>query len=86
MNKLGSIDDCRSNRAFVVEGMNVQFDFTPRSPELLVCFDNLTLVDSGFPRTPWLSKYAENLGCSILGIHQQHRHALAELRAWHHSL
>jgi hypothetical protein len=68
MNKLGSIDDCRSNRAFVVEGMNVQFDFTPRSPELLVCFDNLTLVDSGFPRTPWLSKYAENLGYSILGI------------------
>ena len=68
MKKLSSIDDCGPDRAFIVEGQNVQFDYTPRSSELLICFDNLSLVDRGFPRAPWLSKYAANLGYSILGV------------------
>jgi len=68
MKKLSSIDECGPDRAFIVEGQNVQFDYTPRSSELLICFDNLSLVDSGFPRAPWLSKYGASLGCSILGV------------------
>ena len=68
MKKLSSIDDCGPDRAFIVEGQNVQFDYTPRSSELLICFDNLSLVDRGFPRAPWLLKYAANLGYSILGV------------------
>ena len=68
MKKLSSIDECGPDRAFIVEGQNVQFDYTPRSSELLICFDNLSLVDSGFPRAPWLSKYGASLGYSILGV------------------
>lgn len=53
---------------FIYPGQNCQLKYIKRGPNLLISFDNLTMVDEGFPRDPWLSKYAALLGYSNLGI------------------
>lgn len=63
-----TLDALRSADSFQYRGEDCRLICYRRSSTLLVTFDDHSMVDTGYPRGPWLGKYAEELNYSILGI------------------
>ncbi|WP_131802575.1 alpha/beta hydrolase family protein [Yoonia litorea] len=68
-----SMRDAKPDNAFRVIGKSSYLWFEPRSPVLVVSFDNLATLDDPYPRMPWIARQVADLGFSILGVQSRRK-------------